>query len=267
MASDTQLRAWWLTYRCQPDKYTPVDFPGEGRVWRLKVAIPAEEAFNRFAGLMTEHGYLFRELAGGTYNCRKVAGSNKWSIHSYGLALDLNPSVNPHKRPLTHDYPPAFITAVEQLRTNSGKQVFQWGGRWSMPDAMHWQINCSPADLQTGIAGTTQPPPVGEDLMLPIGPTSPVEDIRLVQGLLNAGFNAGLTENGKWDAATQQAAATHVGSVTGDAKAAAGEYVNARMYQALHVGLIRSVATGGTGGVSETKVRQLIESSRILTAT
>ena len=29
------------------------------------------------------------------FNCRKVAGSTKWSQHSYGRAIDLNPRLNP----------------------------------------------------------------------------------------------------------------------------------------------------------------------------
>jgi hypothetical protein len=113
---------------------------------------------------MIQTDYLFRESAGGTYNCRKIAGSDAWSIHAYGLAIDLNPSKNPHRLPLTHDYPAEFITTVEAIRTGNGRQVFSWGGRWSRPDAMHWQINCSPADLNTGLVYPT-PPPIEEDEM------------------------------------------------------------------------------------------------------
>jgi hypothetical protein len=83
-----------------------------------------------------------------------------------------------------------------------------------------------------------------ENLMLPIGPGSPAEDIRSVQGLLNTAFNAGLTENGTWDAATKNAAAVHLGSATGDTAAKAGNYVNARMYRALLIGLVRAVGGG-----------------------
>jgi hypothetical protein len=92
------------------------------------------------------------------------------------------------------------------------------------------------------VAALMRPPE--ENLMLPIGPSSPAEDIRSVQGLLNTAFNAGLTENGTWDAATKNAAALHLGSATGDAAAKAGNYVNARMYRALLIGLVRAVGGG-----------------------
>jgi hypothetical protein len=69
------------------------------------------------------------------------------SLHAYGIALDLNPSANPQKSPLTHDYPATFITRMEGIRA-SGKQALTWGGRWTSttPDAMHWQIDVSPKD-------------------------------------------------------------------------------------------------------------------------
>jgi hypothetical protein len=69
------------------------------------------------------------------------------SIHAYALALDLNPSQNPYGNPLRHNYSPDFITRMEGIRAN-GKQAITWGGRWSTPDSMHWQINVAPADCR-----------------------------------------------------------------------------------------------------------------------
>jgi hypothetical protein len=244
MASDAQLRSWYAIYRCNTSNYQRVAFPGPAETWHLYVARPAVEAFEAFAGVMADNGYLFRESAGGTYNCRKIAGSEQWSIHSYGLAIDLNPSKNPHRSPLQHDYPQAFLDGIAAIQTGNGKPAFKWGGEWSTPDAMHFQIDVSPADLATGI--TTPQPPLEENMMLPIGPGSPTEDIRSIQGLLNTAFNAGLTENGSWDTATKNAAAAHLGASTGDPGGKAGSYVNARMYRALLVGLIQSVGGSGT---------------------
>ena len=147
MATSTQLRSWWSAYKCAPAKMVRVAFPGDGRTWDLLVAAEAKPLWERFAELMTEHGYLFRESAGGTYNCRRISGSLSYSLHSYGTAIDLNPSKNPYKSPLTHDYPEAFIDAVLAEQAN-GKQAFRWGGRWRTPDAMHWEINVAPADIE-----------------------------------------------------------------------------------------------------------------------
>ena len=53
---------------------------------------------------MEDWEYYFLESAGGTYNCRMIAGTQVYSLHSYGLALDLNPSKNPHKSAADHGH-------------------------------------------------------------------------------------------------------------------------------------------------------------------
>ena len=40
------------------------------------------------------------------FNCRYVAGTNRWSMHAYGLAIDLNPVENPYVSG-SHVSPPA----------------------------------------------------------------------------------------------------------------------------------------------------------------
>src|SRR5690606_6656530 len=82
MATSTQLREWWKNYRCSPDKMVRVAFPGPDRMWNLLVAAEAAQAFEVFAEVMAATGYLFRESAGGTYNCRKISGTDQWSLHS-----------------------------------------------------------------------------------------------------------------------------------------------------------------------------------------
>lgn len=160
MLNTSQLRSEWAAYRCNTSRMVRVAFPGPGRMWNLLVAREAKTAFGVLAMVMTKHGYLFRESAGGTYNCRKIAGSNNWSLHSYGIAIDLNPSKNPYNSTKT-DMPEAFRKDVKSIKTNNGKQVFGWGGDWSgTKDTMHWQIVCRPEDLATGIRGwdSNQPP-------------------------------------------------------------------------------------------------------------
>lgn len=159
MATTSQLRGYWADYKCNPSKMVRVGFPGVDRTWNLLVADKSAPIWEQFAAVMRKHNYLLRETASGSYNCRKInlpsGTTNLWSLHSYGIAVDLNPSKNPYKKPLTHNYPAAFIRDVEAIRTN-GKQAIQWGGRWSTPDAMHWQINVAPHDI---------PQPVGDDEM------------------------------------------------------------------------------------------------------
>ena len=124
-----------------------VPFPGNGRTWDLLVAAEAAPAWYMFIAMMLKHNYLFLETAGGTYVCRTIGGTNVWSLHSYGTAVDLNPSKNPFKKPLTHNYPQGFINDVLALKATDGTPLFRWGGSWSTPDAMHWEVNCPPSAI------------------------------------------------------------------------------------------------------------------------
>jgi hypothetical protein len=147
MASSSQIRAWWKSYECATSKMVRVDFPGPSgpNQWSLLVADKSAPIWEAAADIMRTEPYLFRETAGGTYNCRPP------SLHAYGLALDLNPSKNPMQPPpLVYDYPPSFIERMEGIRAN-GKQALTWGGRFpadNPPDTMHWQINVAPADCK-----------------------------------------------------------------------------------------------------------------------
>lgn len=68
----------------------------------------------------------------GGYNCRRVRGTNSWSAHAFGMAVDINPKKNPFGPDLITDMPPAFV----QMWTSHG---WGWGGSWSSrKDAMHF---------------------------------------------------------------------------------------------------------------------------------
>jgi hypothetical protein len=131
------------------------------------VAEPAVPAFEAFAALMTIHDYLFLESAGGTYNPRQIAPEpdddpDDWSLHSYGIAIDLNPSKNPYGTTTT-DIPEAFRLDVARITTTAGRRVFEWGGGWSTPDPMHFEIDVPPAELADGI---TWPSPEEDEMPL-----------------------------------------------------------------------------------------------------
>lgn len=155
MATTADLRQWWQRWfgeSAKRSKSVRVNFYSDtGRVWRLPVADRAGPAFEALSAIFRKHDYGFNESAGGTWVVRPIDGSGKPSLHSYGIALDINPSKNPHDKPLRTNLPAALIADVEALRTRNGKRVFSWGGRWATPDAMHFQIDCKPADLLTGI--------------------------------------------------------------------------------------------------------------------
>jgi hypothetical protein len=71
---------------------------------------------------------------GGSYCYRMMrANSRALSMHAYGAAIDFDPENNAfgsHKHSFTEDSP--IVRAFEA-------EGWVWGGRWSYPDAMHFQ--------------------------------------------------------------------------------------------------------------------------------
>lgn len=76
--------------------------------------------------------------AGGFF-WRRIAGEQRLSPHSFGIALDLSPEHAPYWRwsrqrphPLQQSYPTALVAAFEE-------QGFIWGGKWHEYDLMHFE--------------------------------------------------------------------------------------------------------------------------------
>lgn len=76
----------------------------------------------------------------GTYSWRKVRGASRKSPHAYGIAIDLNPAMNPYWArsgrggidAARRAYPAGIIAAFEE-------HGFIWGGKWSHYDLMHFE--------------------------------------------------------------------------------------------------------------------------------
>lgn len=158
MASSSQLREWWNPYRCNPDMMTDVLFFGKHIGG---VATPTVEAFAALETALRDTGYA--PSSRWAYNCRRIANSDRYSLHAYGIAIDIDPPLNPYVSGGLDwgktAFIPAQIEAVENIQTNQGVKVWAWGGRWTTrQDYMHFQIDCNPAQLATGIK-TTDPMP------------------------------------------------------------------------------------------------------------
>ncbi len=88
------------------------------------------------------------------FNCRHVAGSDRWSAHAYGAAIDINPVENPDLhdgtvrpsagRPFARlvragaSLPPGTIRAGDLLVEAFAEIGWEWGGTWSSPDYQHF---------------------------------------------------------------------------------------------------------------------------------
>jgi len=153
MMSTAQLRSAWAP-SCQ-GPWATVALYGKGKVSVRPTIVEAVKALD---ACLRTHNYRTRQADTGAYNCRVIASSGNKSLHSYGIALDINWQTNPFLRRLTTDMPKAMRTAILAIRTNNGKQVWGWGGNYAgSKDAMHWEIVCRPSDLAHGIDRSTVP--------------------------------------------------------------------------------------------------------------
>lgn len=80
-----------------------------------------------------------------SYACRAIAGTSSWSMHAFGIAVDVRATSYPLGVRVTDQQLLAAAGEVEALVTPDGWRVWEWGGRWRRPDGMHWEIACPPA--------------------------------------------------------------------------------------------------------------------------
>ena len=115
-------------------------------------------AWRRLALMLVAEGW-FPTLVG-SYNCRRIrrvdgSYSSTWSNHAWALAVDFDWDDLPQGKRAPSGHPSYRVAQVAQnLRTNTGKNVFRWGGVWSgsTVDPMHFEVCCSPSDIASGFA-------------------------------------------------------------------------------------------------------------------
>jgi hypothetical protein len=85
---------------------------------------------------------------GGTFNWRVIAGTKELSMHSWGIAIDLDPSMGHYwrnvpeaQRTWKNRVPQVIVDAFEA-------EGFIWGGRWYHYDTMHFEYR--PELLESG---------------------------------------------------------------------------------------------------------------------
>lgn len=93
------------------------------------MVVPLTRAF----GNIIECGVLDQlKTWDGCFNIRKMKGSTKEpSLHSWGVAIDINAAWNGYNKK------PTMSKELVLCFTNAG---FTWGGKWSKPDGMHFQL-------------------------------------------------------------------------------------------------------------------------------
>jgi hypothetical protein len=134
-----------------------VDLYGDGRVTVDNRTLDAVAALD---AVLARWNYWTRREDTGAYNCRQITGGTNYSLHAYGIALDINWQSNPYGPTLITDMPQGMVDEIKAIRTNQGAVVWRWGGDYSgNKDAMHYEVVASPAELAAGIAGGDPRPP------------------------------------------------------------------------------------------------------------
>ncbi|MEH2513095.1 hypothetical protein V1291_004449 [Nitrobacteraceae bacterium AZCC 1564] len=172
-----RLRKLWANFECDESKMVVIPFGPDN----IRVAPPTAPVWEALAAVFQHHGYKIRTRDTDSYNCRSIKGSTERSLHSFGIALDVNWNTNPFidhagnrkvrfsQKPTQDeraedvrlgladtDMTEAMIADVLKIRTADGKQALEWGGHWnSVKDSMHFEIDVGPADLERGIDPST----------------------------------------------------------------------------------------------------------------
>ncbi len=155
--------AWieWLDH-CRGGRFTNQLFFGKSiggvpDVWASAI-VALEKALR--AGAYTPRSawaYNFRGIGGATCTC---SAYGRCSLHGNGIAIDIDPRLNPYvRKDFSWDdtaFTPEQIALIEGMLNTKGEQLWSWGGRWSsVKDYMHFETNVDPGS--TDVDWTTVP--------------------------------------------------------------------------------------------------------------
>lgn len=118
--------------------------PGTKRTVRLRKGSPGElltliaarfhkEVEDIEAGIFDDWGYAERPIRGSTTTL---------SNHASGTAIDLNATKHPLGVPISRTFTPTQIARIRAI-VKDFDGCIRWGGEWSRPDGMHFEINAS----------------------------------------------------------------------------------------------------------------------------
>ncbi|MGR3805836.1 M15 family metallopeptidase [Marinibacterium profundimaris] len=108
---------------------------------RTCAATQLDAALRDIAGQGIDYSRFFRNV-GGSFNWRRIAGTDRLSAHSFGIALDLNADLGGYWRwsgaapgaaqRYDNQIPEGIVAALERYG-------FVWGGKWHHFDGMHFE--------------------------------------------------------------------------------------------------------------------------------
>lgn len=118
-----------------------------GLIKKIKFPV-GKVAISSTVGLNFEDQKMALSNLSGGFNYRHIAKTNKLSNHAFGLAIDINPAMNPYirgdyKQPEGVEYNPEVpgtITAGGPIVAFFKERGWEWGGDWTdRKDYMHFE--------------------------------------------------------------------------------------------------------------------------------
>ena len=95
---------------------------------------------------LDEHPELKKYITniGGTFTWRNIAGTNRHSMHSYGMTIDINTTYSDYWqwacKCISEDAPVKYKNRIPQLIVDIfERNGFIWGGKWYHYDTMHFE--------------------------------------------------------------------------------------------------------------------------------
>jgi hypothetical protein len=123
-----------------------------GRLAEQRYPIEKMQTVENYRG--AEDELSMRDNNTSAFNCRPLPGSDNWSLHAYGRAIDLNPLVNPYIDGAGNLEPatagryldrtladPALLKPGDPAVLAFTDRGWRWGGAWRNPiDYQHFEI-------------------------------------------------------------------------------------------------------------------------------
>lgn len=146
--NDAFFRALWFdSESAARASLTHVSYRGRGVTARFSVttrhcvAAQLQAALDEIAAHGPAMDRFFQEI-GGSFNWRRISGTDRLSAHSFGIAVDFNTRLGGYWQwagqragqvgDYVNHYPEALVQAME-------RRGFIWGGKWHHYDGMHFE--------------------------------------------------------------------------------------------------------------------------------